>query len=202
MLNALSGSLDGFRDVPDDGLPRSQWYEALLQAEGIVNRALTQIAVGQTPGQAAGWLEEKDAVGAGMETLGTGGTIELVGPDVMETDRTLTVAIGVDRLRTPAVTASRGPAPEPRPRAPATLLRTWHHLNQLAAVLGELVLEPQSDGIPLCGSDGAEVTCESCGRTADGDTARAVEAGPPSYRRILVCSVPCARAASADGHSE
>ena len=115
----------------------------------------------------------------------------------METDRTLTYAIGADRLRTLAVTVDRGPAPEPRPQTPATLLRTWHHLNQLAAVLSELVLEPQSDGIPLCGSARARVTCESCGRTADGHTARAVEAGPPSYRRILVCSVPCARAASA-----
>ena len=54
MLNALSGGLDGFRDVPDDGPHRSQWYETLLQAEGIANRALTQIAADLTPGQAAG----------------------------------------------------------------------------------------------------------------------------------------------------
>lgn len=79
ILNALSGSLDGFRDVPQAELPQAQWYEALLQAEGLANRALTRIAAGLTPEQAARWLEEKDAVGTGMDTLGTGGTIELAG---------------------------------------------------------------------------------------------------------------------------
>lgn len=104
-------------------------------------------------------------------------------------------------LRTLAVTADRGPAPQPRPHSAATLLQVAHHLHRLAAVLSEVVLEPEADGIPLCGRDDQEITCEICQRTAGAGIARTIEIARPWLRTVTVCSVTCARAAHAGEHT-
>ncbi len=134
-----------------------------------------------------------------MQDIGAayGGVIELTPPDYPDTSRTLAVTIRGDMLRSLSVTADRGPAPQPRPHTAATLLRTAHHLHRLAAVLGEVVLEPQADGIPLCGRPSDEITCEICQRTVGADIARTAEVTRPWHRTVTVCSVTCARAAHA-----
>ncbi len=58
------------------------------------------------------------------------------------------------------------------------------------------------NGSPLCGREDKEVTCEVCGRDVGADDARVVQADRPWHHEIRVCSVPCARAASAGEHRE
>ena len=99
-----------------------------------------------------------------------------------------------------AVTADRGPAPEPRPHTASAVLRAGRALSEPAAVLGELVLEQAADSIPLCGWESKEITFEVCQRIVSADTARRVETGPHG-RTADVCSVPCARAAYAGEHN-
>jgi hypothetical protein len=101
-----------------------------------------------------------------------------------------------------AVTADRGPAPESRPHTASTVLRAGWHLHQLAAVLGEIAIEPAANGIPLCGREDREITCEVCGRDVSADIARAVQVDRPWNHEVKVCSVSCARAASAGEHRE
>lgn len=83
----------------------------------------------------------------------------------------------------------------------ATLLRTAHHLHHLGATLGELVLEPEADGIPLCGRPDEEVTCEICQRAVGADVARTIEVTTPWHHQVKVCSVTCSRAARAGEHT-
>jgi hypothetical protein len=64
-------------------------------------------------------------------------------------------------------------------------------------VLGEVVLEPEADGIPVCGRASEEVSCEVCKRTVGADIARTVDATRPWPRTVRVCSITCARAAHA-----
>jgi hypothetical protein len=101
------------------------------------------------------------------------------------------------KYRTLSVAADGGPAPQLRPHSAATLLRTAHHLHRLAATLGEVVLEPEADGIPVCGRDNEEITCEICQRTVGASLARTVEVTKPWPHNVKVCSVTCARAAHA-----
>jgi hypothetical protein len=83
MLNAVGDGLD-FSSVPEAERPRAQWHEAALNASDIIGKALAIIA----DGISAGWLEERDALSVGLEPAGCGGTIEMIGPDHMETERT------------------------------------------------------------------------------------------------------------------
>lgn len=88
------------------------------------------------------------------------------------------------------VTAGRGDPPRPC-CAPAGTFATspkW---------LGEVVLEPAADGLPAFGSPGRKVTCEVCGRDVPASDDRTVEVTRPYPRKATVCSVTCARAASA-----
>jgi hypothetical protein len=194
MLNAVGDGLN-FSSVPEAERPRAQWHEAALNASDIAGKALAIIADSMTPQQAAGWLEDRDAISVGLQAVGCGGTIELIGPDHMETERTLTVTIDGDRLRSLSVTADRGPAPEPRPQTVATLLRIGWLLNQLAAALGELVLELPEDGIPLCGRADEEVTCEVCQRTVGADVTASggLAARKPSGRLLDPLRPGCQR---------
>ena len=200
LLSAVSGGLD-FGSVPEVERTRAQWEEAAGLASGIADKALTVIAAGMTPQQAADWRFNIDTSDVLDIAAAFGGVIELIPPDYMDTDQTLTVTIRSDKHRALSVTADRGPAPQPRPHTAATLLRTAHHLHRLAAVLGEVVLEPEADGIPLCGRPGDEITCEICQRAAGADIARTVEVTRPWHRTVTVCSVTCARAAHAGEHA-
>lgn len=197
LLSALGGTMD-FNSYPEAKRSRAQWHEAAQNAADIADTALSVVAAGMSPGQAADWIAE-DAIEPFTPVAGTG-TLDVIPYDYDQTMRTLTVVINGDG--TLAVTADRGPAPEPRPQTASARIRTSHHLNRLAAVLGESVIELPEDGLPLCGFGGREVTCEVCETVADGDIARVVDEGPPSYRRVRVCSIPCARAASAGEHRE
>jgi hypothetical protein len=64
-----------------------------------------------------------------------------------------------------------------------------------------VVLEPEADGVPVCGRDSEEITCEMCQRTAGADVARTVEVAKPWPHNVKVCSVNCARAAHAGEHA-
>jgi hypothetical protein len=199
MLNAVSGGLD-LGSVPEAGRPRARWEETAYLASNIADKALTITADGMTPQQAAGYLlnntsDVQDTAAA------SGGVIELTPPDYPDTSRTLSVTIGGDTLRTLSVTADRGPAPQPRPHTAATLLRLAHHLHRVGAVLSDLVLEPEADGIPICGRSDKQITCEICQRTVGADIARTIEIAKPWLRTVKVCSVTCARAAHAGEHS-
>lgn len=199
LLSALGGSMD--ITVPSEHeRSRAQWHEAALDAADIADTALAIVADGMSPDEAARWYAESIvAEPYGPPTAGSG-TIDMVPSDYDSTMRTLKVTFRGDG--TLAVTADRGPAPEPRPQSASARIRGGHYLDRLAAVLGEAVIELPEDGIPLCGFGDREVTCEVCETVADGDTARVIEEGPPSYRRVRVCSVNCARAASAGEHKE
>jgi hypothetical protein len=207
MLNAVSGGLD-FSSVPEAGRHRAQWAEAAGLASGITATALEIVATGMAPEQAADWLTETDGSDVQQKATAYSGVLEMIPPDHEDTTRTLTVTFDLlsrylpeQRVQSPAVTADRGPAPEPRPHTASTVLRAGRALSELAAVLGELVLEPAADGIPLCGWGSKEITCEVCQRTVSADIARRVETGP--YGRTAdVCSALCARAASAGEHRE
>lgn len=200
MLSAVSGGLD-FASVPEADQTRAQWEEAAGLAATITDHALTVAGTGMTAEQAGQRLLDADGSDI-LDTAGAyAGVINLTPPDAQETGRTLTVTVHDDEQRTLSVTASRGPAPTPRPHTAATLLRTAHHLHQIGATLGELVLEPAADGLPLCGTSIYEVTCEICGRAAGGDVARTVQAFTPWPRQVKVCSVTCARAAHAGEHT-
>ncbi len=164
-------------------------------ASAITDKALAIIATGMTPPQAADWLLDNDA--SDVLDTATAGMIDLIPPDYTETGRTLTATIRADQHRTLVVTADRGHAPQPRPHSAVTLLRTAHHLNQLAAVLGEVVLEPAADGIPVCGRHSEEITCEVCQAPVGADLARKVGVTRPWHHDVTVCSVTCARAAHA-----
>jgi hypothetical protein len=199
MLNAVSGGLD-LGSVPEAGRPRARWEEAAYLASNIADTALTITAGEMTPQQAAGYLlnntsEVQDTAAA------SGGVIELTPPDYPDTSRTLAVTIRGDMLLTLSVTADRGPAPQPRPHSAATLLRLAHHLQRTAAVLSEVVLEPEADGVPVCGRGDEEITCEICQRTVGADIARTIEIARPWLRTVKVCSVTCARAAHAGEHT-
>lgn len=210
MLNAITGSYDSFGDVPAADLPRAQWEEVLANAGDVAAIALNGLAAGKTPEQAADWISERNysESEAWQKATAYSGTLEIIPPDHGDTARILAVAFDLMTHYTPAqhvptlsVSADRGPAPEPRPHTASTVLRAGWHLHQLAAILGEIVIEPAADGIPLCGREDREVTCEVCGRDVSASIARRVETGP--YGRTTdVCSIPCARAASAGEHRE
>lgn len=208
MLNAITGSYDSFGDIPAADLPRAQWEEVLANAGDVAAIALNGIAAGKTPEEAADWIADHNysESEAWHKATAYSGTLEMVPPD--DTARILTVAFDLMAHYTPtqrvsalAVTADRGPAPEPRPHTASTVLRAGWHLAQLAAVLGEIAIEPAADGIPLCGPESKDVTCEVCGRDVGADVARVVQADQPWHHEIRVCSVPCARAASAGEHN-
>lgn len=190
MLNAVSGGLD-FTSVPEADRPRAQWDEVTALAAGIVDEALAIVGDGMSTEQASVRLMETDVSDVLGNAAAYAGAIELTPPDSQETDRTLTVTVTVagDPHRTLSVTADRGPAPTPRPHTAATLLRTAHHLQQLGATLGELVIEPAADGVPMCRPDTVQVLCEICETTVGGDVARTVDVGQPWPRAVKVCSV-------------
>jgi hypothetical protein len=205
MLSAVSGGLDMGADVPAGGLHRARWEEAASNAEDITAAALTVVADGMTPVQAAAYLAENDSGEVWWQATSYAGTLEVVPPDQGDTMRVLTVGADLqtrwskadgDHLPPLTVTASRGPAPEPRPHTASTVLRAGHALATAAAVLGELVLEKPADGIPYFIGPRQEITCEVCGAPATHETYRRVEVGT-SGRHADVCSVPCARAAHA-----
>jgi hypothetical protein len=182
----------------------------LANAGDVAAIALNGIAAGKTPEQAADWVAEHNygESEAWQKATAYSGTLEMVPPDHGDTARILAVAFDLMAHYTPAqqvlplsVTADRGPAPEPRPPTASTVLRAGWHLAQLAAVLGEIVIEPAVDGIPLCGREDREVTCEVCGRDVSAAIARRVQTGPYGSTAD-VCSTPCARAASAGEHRE
>jgi hypothetical protein len=209
MLNAITGSYDSFGDVPAADLPRAQWEEVLANAGDVAAIALNGIAAGNTPEQAAGWVAEHNdgESEAWQKATAYTGTLEMVPPDHGDTARILSVTFDLMAHYTPSqhvpalsVTADRGPSPEPRPHTASTVLRAGWHLAQLAAVLGEIAVEPAADGVPLCGREDREVTCEVCGHAAGADVARVVQADRPWHHEVRVCSVPCARAASAGEH--
>ncbi|HEV3380918.1 MAG TPA: hypothetical protein VG142_08065 [Trebonia sp.] len=208
MLSAVSGGLD-FSDVPEAERHRAHWAEAASLASGISRKSLKIVAAGMTPQQASAWLVENDGSGVWQKVTAYRGILEMIPPDHDETARILTVTFDLiwhylpgQPVNPPAVTSDQGPAPEPRPHTASTVLRAGRAVMELAAVLGELVIEPGGDGIPLCGRPGEEVTCEVCKRTVGADIARVVEARPPSSGQTRVCSVVCARAASAGDHKE
>jgi hypothetical protein len=211
MLNAITGSYDSFGDIPEADLPRAQWEEVLANTGDVAAIALNGIAAGKTPEKAADWIAEHNygESEAWQKATAYSGTLEMVPPDHGDTTRILSVAFDVmahytpsQHVPAPSVTADRGPAPEPRPHTASTVLRAGWHLAQLAAVLGEIVIEPAADGIPLCGREDKEVTCEVCERDVGADVARVVQADRPWHHEIRVCSVPCARAASAGEHRD
>ncbi|MGH3190681.1 MAG: hypothetical protein ACRDOL_26155, partial [Streptosporangiaceae bacterium] len=145
----------------------------LANAGDVAAIALNGIAAGKTAEQAADWIAEHNygESEAWQTATAYSGTLEMIPPDHGDTARILTVAFDVMARCTPAqhvpalsVTVDRGPSPEPRPHTATTVLRAGWHLAQLAAVLGEIVIEPAADGIPLCGREDREVTCEVCGR--------------------------------------
>jgi hypothetical protein len=200
MLNAVSGRLDA-GSVPEADRFRARWEEAAYLASNIADTALTITAGEMTPQQAADYLlnntsEVQDTASA------SGGAIELTPPDYPDTNRTLSVTIRDDTHLTLSVTADRGPEPQPRPHSAATLLRLAHHLQRTAAVLSEVVLEPEADGVPVCGRGDEEITCEICQRTVGADIARTIEIARPWLRTLKVCSVTCARAAHAGEHAD
>jgi hypothetical protein len=206
MLAAVSGGLDMGGDVPAGGLHRARWEEAASIAEDITAYALKIVADGMTPVQAAEYLADDPGAEVWGLAASSAATLEVAPPDEGDTMRSLTVAVdlqprwskaaGAVVLPPLAVTASRGPAPEPRPHTASTVLRAGHALATAAAVLGELVLEKPADGIPYFIGPHQEVTCEVCGAPATHETYRRVEVGT-SGRHADVCSVPCARAAHA-----
>ncbi len=198
LLNAVSGRLE-LGSVPEAGRPRARWAEAATLGSAITRKALEIVAAGMTPEEAAEWLADADASDVYGTAASYGGVIELVPPDQMETGRTLTVTFDHRHVR--SVTADRGPAPEPRPHTAAAVLRASHHLDQLAEVLGELVLEPWEDGIPLFGRATKDVTCEVCQRDVGADVARTIQVDKPWHHEVRVCSVTCARAAHAGEHN-
>jgi hypothetical protein len=211
MLSAITGSYDSFGDIPAADLPRAQWEEVLANAGDVAAIALNGIAAGKTPEEAAGWIAERNSSEseAWYQATAYSGTLEMVPPDHGDTARILTVALDLTAHYTPdqhvsalSVTADRGPTPEPRPHTASTVLRAGWHLHELAAVLGEIVIEPAADGIPLCGREGRKITCEVCGRDVGADVARVVQVTQPWDHEVRVCSVPCARAASVGEHHE
>jgi hypothetical protein len=206
MLNAITGSYDSFGDIPAADLPPAQWEEVLANAGDVAAVALNGIAADKTPQQAADWVAGHNygESEAWLRATAYSCTVEMIPPDHGDTARILTVAFDLMAHYTPSqhvpalsVMTDRGPAPEPRPHTASTVLRGGWHLAQLAAVLGEIVIEPAADGIPLCGREDREVTCEVCGRVVGADVARAVQATQPWHHEVRVCSVTCARAASA-----
>jgi hypothetical protein len=199
LLNAVSGGLDS-DSTPEADRLRERWEETAALAANITDQALSLAATGMTPQQAADRVIKVDASDVMGTATAHGGVVELTPPDHMDTCRTLTVTIRNDAHYTLAVTADRGPAPHPRPHTPATLLRTAHHLQHLAATLGELILEPETDGTPLCGNPDDDVTCEICQSTTTADVARTVDVTKPWHHQINVCSTTCARAAHAGEH--
>ena len=200
LLHAVAGDLDA--GLPVDERVRARWDEAAAQAAGVVDQALAVSVAGLDLDQTRDRLMDAEADGyESGDALGYSGVVELVPPDFDLTERRLMVSIHADQhRRTLEVTADRGPAPVPRAHTPATLTRTAHHLHQLAKVLGDVVLEPVTDGIPLCGSADEPVPCQICHRVVGADTARAVRttSGPDLVR---VCSLTCARAAAAGEHT-
>jgi hypothetical protein len=211
MLNAITGSYDSFGDIPEADLSRAQWEEVLANAGDVAAIALNGLAAGKTPEEAASWIAERNYSDseAWYTATACSGTLEMIPPDHGETGRILTVAFDMMAHYTPtqqvsplAVTADRGPAPEPRPHTASTVLRAAWLAHQLAAVLGEIVVEPAADGIPLCGREDREVTCEVCGRDVSAAIARVVQVTQPWDHQVRVCSVACARAASAGEHRE
>lgn len=202
LLNSIAGGIACDLDLGDTAerdRNRAQWDEAAYNASAITTTALKAIAAGMTPDQAADWTMHQDSYSVGAEPFAVGGTVHLMPPDIpVETGRTLTVTIADDHARTLTVTSDRGPAPKPRPQTAATIVRTWHHLNQLAVIVHGLVLEPAADGVPVC-REGKEYTCEVCDQVVDGGVARIVETG--NYGETAeVCSVACARAAATGEH--
>jgi hypothetical protein len=172
MLAAVSGGVELDDDVPAGEL-RARWEEAAANAEDITDAALTVVADGMTPVQAAAYLADHDSdevwCSVNLQPWYTRATGSQLPPLV--------------------VTADRGPAPEPRPHTASTVLRAGHALATAAAVLGELVLELPGDGIPFFIGPHKEITCEVCGRTATAETYRRVETGSHG-RTADVCSVP------------
>ena len=204
-LNAITASVGSFADVPEADLPRVQWEEVLANAGDVAAIAADGIAAGKTPEDAASWVADHNysEAEAWYTAAAYSGTLEMIPPDHGDTMRTLTVAFDLmarymPAARVPAltVTADRGPAPEPRPHTASTVLRAGWHLAQFAAILGGIVLAPAADGIPLCGREDRDITCEACGRDVSAALARRVETG--QYGGTAdVCSVACARAAHA-----
>ncbi|SNT65874.1 hypothetical protein SAMN05421812_12820 [Asanoa hainanensis] len=203
LLAAAAGDLD-FPDKPVDEQRRERWEEVASSAAYITDKALTVAAEGLSMERASDRLGNLDAIEQEVATTARAyaGVVELTPPDFTDTGRLLTVAIRADLRRTIRVTASRGVNPMPRQHTAATLLRTSHHLHQLGRALGELVLEPVADGIPMCGPAGHEVTCQICARIVGADVARTIEVATPLSRKLTVCSTTCARAANAGEYAE
>ncbi|GIF75655.1 hypothetical protein [Asanoa siamensis] len=203
LLAAAAGDLDS-PDKPVDEQRRERWEEVTSNAAYITDKALTVAAEGLSLERAGDRLGNLDAIEQDVATTARAyaGVVELTPPDFMNTGRLLTVTIRPDLRRSVSVTATRGADPMPRQHSAATLLRTAHHLHQLGSALGELVLEPAADGIPMCGPAAHKVTCQICGRTVGADVARTIELATPSSRNLTVCSTTCARAANAGEYAE
>lgn len=197
-LNFASGQDGTGNSVPEARRHYCQWSGIAEEAADVVSDALAIAAAGMTAADAAKEVEEADILAVDEPAAwATTATVELVPPDYDDTMRTLKVDISGSPDRALSVTSDRGPAPVPRPWAPAALLQAAHHLRCLAALLGGTVLEPWEDGVPACGDPDRQYDCAVCTRTVGGDVARIVQAGPPDYRKVTVCSVQCARAAHA-----
>lgn len=199
MLRAASSPPEHWLgEDPAEGA-RRRWHEVLIGATNITSTALDAIAAGMAPEHAADWLAEQDYRDTRPRAGAHSGVLDLTPPDHPDTGRTLFVEADVwgDASQSPGqqlrlgVTAGKGPSPEPRPYTASTVLRAGHAMSELAAVLGELVLEPAADGFPLCGLPGDRVMCAACGQAAGSDVARRVENPYGDYEDV--CSVSCAR---------
>lgn len=192
---AQAASGVGGDDAPD-------WLDVADEAAAVGEQALRLAGASMSVEQAAREIENREfsEMELGDRALAIAATASIMPPDAPHTSRTLTVAVSGEPTKAVTVRADRGPDPQPQPHTAVSLLRVGYALARLGEALGPLAVEPNRDGFPMCGPASRHVECEVCQTRIGADVARQVYDRTDFYRLTTVCSVTCARAASAGEH--
>lgn len=178
------------------------WLDVADEAALVGEQALRLAGAGMSVEEASRAIDERELtdIELGDRTVVLDVTAALTPPDSAHSGRTLTTSVAGDGARTVTVRANRGPDPVPQAYTAVTMLRVGYAMARLGEALGPLAVEPHQDGFPLCGPADRQVDCAVCGVSVGADVARQVFDPTDAARLITVCSVTCARAASAGEH--